>query len=208
MPIACEASSPATRSRCVVCMVSALAGDRTLTGKEQELLADHRKCRVDLFYSDILYAITHQYFPPAEAERLWSEILEHKYEMSRKLHRNVQVTVATLDYLANLKREVLLPTLVTEPHIAEIVRSSMRDGLTGLFNHTSCYEILNLHLKTYARHGTVVSLILLDIDDFKVINDRCGHPEGDRVLKELAKTIKNTARESDICCRYGGRSSW
>lgn len=185
-------------------LVSAFAGDRSLTEAEESQLSNLKESRGELFFSDLLYAITHQYFSPAAAEKLWEEILRHKYEMSKALNRNVQIIVASLDYLTNLKSAVRLPTLVNEAHIAAIVNLSMRDGLTGLFNHTSCHEIINLELKRYARHGTVVSLMLADIDDFKATNDLCGHQEGDRVLKELASVIENTTRDSDICCRYGG----
>jgi diguanylate cyclase (GGDEF)-like protein len=185
-------------------MVSAFAGDRPLTEVEESSLYDLKKRRGELFFSDLLYAVTHQYFSPAAAEKLWDEILRHKYELSKALNRNVQIVVASLDYLTNLKNDVRLPTLVNEAHIAAIVNLSMRDGLTGLFNHTSCYEIINLELQKYARHGTVVSLVLADIDGFKAMNDQCGHQEGDRILKDLAETIKNTTRDSDICCRYGG----
>jgi diguanylate cyclase (GGDEF)-like protein len=187
-----------------VALVSAFAGDRPLTAAEESLLAELRESRGERFFSDLLYAITHQYFSPAVAGKLWNEILRHKYEMSKALDRNAQIIVAALDYLANLKGDVSSPTLINEGHIAEIVESSMRDGLTGLFNHTSFYEVIDLQLKTYARHGTVVSLILADIDDFKAINDQCGHQEGDRVLKDLASTIENVSRDSDICSRYGG----
>ena len=185
-------------------LVSAVAGDRPLTEAEESLLSKLKESRGELFFPDLLYAITHQYFSPVAAEKLWKEILRHKNEMSKALDRNVQIVVATLDYLTKLTSDVRLPTLVNEAHIAEIVNLSMRDGLTGLFNHTSCFEIINLELRNYARHGTVVSLIFADIDDFKVVNDECGHQEGDRVLKELAATINSAVRESDICCRYGG----
>ncbi len=187
-----------------VALVSAFAGDRPLTAADESLLAELRKSRGELFFSDLLYAITHQYFPPEAAESLWADILRHKYEMSKALNRNAQVIVAALDYLANLRGNVQSPTLINEEHIARIVEGSMRDGLTGLFNHTSCHEILEVQLKTYARHGTVVSLILLDIDDFKAVNDQAGHQEGDRVLRELAAVIQKASRESDVCCRYGG----
>ncbi|MBN1674045.1 MAG: GGDEF domain-containing protein [Kiritimatiellae bacterium] len=185
-------------------LVSALAGDRPLTEAEESSLSKLKEGRGELFFPDLLYAITHQYFSPVAAKKLWEEILRHKYEMSKALNRNAQIVVATLDYLANLKSAVHLPTLVNENHIAAIVNQSMRDGLTGLFNHTSCHELINLELKRYARHGTVVSLIFTDIDDFKVINDECGHQEGDHLLKELAATIEHTTRDSDMCCRYGG----
>jgi diguanylate cyclase (GGDEF)-like protein len=185
-------------------LVSAFAGDRPLSEAEESLLSSFRERRGDLFFPDLLYAITHQHFPPKVAARLWEEILGHKYEMSKALNRNAQIVVATLDYLANLKGNIRSPTLINEERIAEIVDGSMRDGLTGLFNHNSCYEILDLQLKTYVRHGTVVSLILVDIDDFKVVNDQCGHQEGDRVLRELADVIRKSCRDSDVCFRYGG----
>ena len=143
-------------------VVSAYGGDRELTEDERSLLANLAESRGELFFPDLLYAITHLYFPPKAAEKLWNDVLRHKDEISKALKRNVQIIVATLDYLANHESDVRLPTLVNEAHIAEIVRLSMRDGLTGLFNHTSFYEIINLELKTYARHGTLVSLIRVD----------------------------------------------
>jgi diguanylate cyclase (GGDEF)-like protein len=185
-------------------LASAFAGDRPLTEAEKSLLSQLREHRGEQFYPDLLYAITHQYFPPPAAGKLWNEILRHKYEMSESLGRNVQIVVATLDYLVNLTGDVSLPTLVSEAHMAAIVNLSMRDGLTGLFNHTSCHEILELELKRCARHGTVVSFIMADIDDFKAVNDRCGHQEGDRVLAKLAAVIVKETRDSDIGCRYGG----
>lgn len=185
-------------------LVSAFAGDRPMTKAEGLLLANLKKSRGEGVFCDLLYTLTHQYFAPEVAGPLWREILRHKYEISKALKRNVQIVVATLDYLTNIKNDVHLPTLVSEIHIAEIVNLSMRDGLTGLFNQTTCYEIVNLELKKYARHGTVVSLVFMDIDNFKVVNDLSGHQEGDRVLKELTATILNTIRDSDISCRYGG----
>jgi diguanylate cyclase (GGDEF)-like protein len=185
-------------------LVSAFAGARPLTEAEEVSLSDLKESRGEIFFSDLLYAVTHQYFASAGAEHLWDAILRHKCEISKALNRNVQIVVAALDYFTTIKSDVSLPTLVNEAHIAEIVNLSMRDGLTGLFNHTSCYEILNLELKKYARHGTVVSLIVIDVDDFKAINDQLGHQAGDRVLKELGAMLKNTTRDADISCRYGG----
>ncbi|WP_419656103.1 GGDEF domain-containing protein [Desulfosarcina variabilis] len=56
----------------------------------------------------------------------------------------------------------------------------------------------------YKRYGSEVSLIMMDIDDFKQVNDSYGHPEGDRVLSEISTLILKTARDLDICSRYGG----
>ncbi|MBN2269782.1 MAG: GGDEF domain-containing protein [Sedimentisphaerales bacterium] len=185
-------------------LVSALAGDRTPTEVEQRLLASMRIHRGQRFFSDVLYALTHQYFAPEIAEKMWHSILQHKYEISETLKRNVRIIVAALDYLSNLTTNIQLPTLIGEHHISKIVELSMHDGLTGLLNHTTCHEIILVELKNYARHGTVISLILLDIDDFRLANDQSGHLGGDRILAELAASLKKTVRDSDVCCRYGG----
>jgi len=76
--------------------------------------------------------------------------------------------------------------------------------MTGLFNHSSCRELLDLEFRNHHRYGVGVSLLLLDIDDFKEINDQHGHQEGDRILVEVAKVLIEEARDSDICCRVGG----
>ncbi|MHC4605332.1 MAG: hypothetical protein ACYTAF_00155 [Planctomycetota bacterium] len=123
-------------------LVSGFAGDRPVTEIEKPFLSKFKDRRGEQFFPDLLYAITHQYFPPTKAEKLWKEILRHKHEMSKVLNRNVQIIVPTLDYLANYRSVVHLPTLVNEAHIASIANLSMRDGLTQLFNHTSCCEII------------------------------------------------------------------
>lgn len=185
-------------------LVSAFAGDRPQSNAEIQYLGEMRSERTEQFFSDLLYAISHHYFPPEIAEQLWGEVLRHKYELSEKLGRNVRITVATLDYLSNIKNELVASTLIGETHVADMANLSMRDGLTGLFNHTSCLELINLEFGLFNRYGTIFSLLILDIDDFKKINDNFGHPIGDRVLAELSKMLIEETRESDICCRYGG----
>jgi len=87
---------------------------------------------------------------------------------------------------------------------AEIEKLATTDGLTGLFNHRVFQEKLSDELKRMDRYSEQISLILTDIDFFKKVNDRYGHPAGDIVLKEVAKVIKGTLRDIDIPARYGG----
>jgi diguanylate cyclase (GGDEF)-like protein len=185
-------------------LVSAFAGDRTMTDIERARIRDLRDRRGNVFFSDLLYTISHNYCAPEIAENIWNKVLVHKIVMSERLGRNVRITVATLDYLSNVTGEMRSFTLMSEAYVAQIVNLSMRDGMTGLFNHSTCYELLELELRNNRRHGVGVALILLDIDDFKLVNDRWGHQEGDRVLSALAETLKEETRESDICCRVGG----
>lgn len=185
-------------------LVSAYSGDRAMTTSERAELDLRMRERGTAFFSDLMYAITHVYFAPELAKTLWVEVLRHKLEISSLLGRNVRVTVAALDYLSNVTDEMISPTVISEAHAVEIVNLSMRDGMTGLYNHTSFYELLNVELKHHRRYGSRLALVLLDIDDFKRINDQFGHLEGDRILVALADTLTKHVRESDLCCRFGG----
>lgn len=185
-------------------LVSAFSGDRPLTEAENNRLDERKKHRGLRFFSDLLYSITHKFFPPEVAEDLWSRILEHKLGLSMTLGRNVRIAVAALDYLSNITTNLWSATLVGEANIEMIIGLSLRDGLTGLFNHTYFYQQIDFEVRRYVRYGTLVSLILIDIDDFKAVNDTCGHREGDRILAAMGKTLLRIERDSDICCRYGG----
>ncbi|HQS98482.1 MAG TPA: diguanylate cyclase, partial [Novosphingobium sp.] len=81
---------------------------------------------------------------------------------------------------------------------------SLRDPLTGLHNRRYLEEVLDLEFAKSRRSGAPVSLIMIDIDHFKSINDTLGHDAGDIVLRHLASTIGNSIRKGDVACRYGG----
>ena len=78
------------------------------------------------------------------------------------------------------------------------------DGLTGLYNHKFFHELLNAEISRSDRYKYNFSLIMIDIDDFKEINDHCGHQSGDSILKEIASIFKSLARKTDSAVRYGG----
>ncbi|KXS40395.1 MULTISPECIES: sensor domain-containing diguanylate cyclase [unclassified Candidatus Frackibacter] len=79
-----------------------------------------------------------------------------------------------------------------------------RDGLTKLYNHSYFQEALAEEINRAERYNLDLSLLLLDIDNFKSFNDTYGHPVGDKVLKKLAETLQITTRDIDIIARYGG----
>jgi diguanylate cyclase (GGDEF)-like protein len=87
----------------------------------------------------------------------------------------------------------------------EIVeRQALVDVLTGLANRRQGEEALSAELARGERHGGPVGLILVDLDDFKSINDQHGHPTGDLVLRAFADTLREALREIDIAARWGG----
>ncbi len=81
---------------------------------------------------------------------------------------------------------------------------AITDGMTGLYNHRYFQESLERELDRADRLKQSLTLLLLDIDHFKKINDTSGHPAGDFILKSLAVLLKETARKVDILARYGG----
>jgi len=78
------------------------------------------------------------------------------------------------------------------------------DALTGLLNHLSFQNIFEREFELHRRHGRNLSLLFLDIDRFKRINDEYGHQVGDRVLREVAKVLTANLRKIDYVFRYGG----
>ena len=86
----------------------------------------------------------------------------------------------------------------------ELEELSRKDGLTGLFNHRWLKERLGEEFRRSQRHGDPLALLMLDLDSFKGLNDRLGHPFGDRVLRAVAELITGSVRETDLCARYGG----
>lgn len=83
-------------------------------------------------------------------------------------------------------------------------RSMQNDGLTGLFNHRTIKEKLNASLNEASTSGRQFAVAMIDIDQFKTINDSYGHPNGDQVIRSLAWLLKQRLRKTDLVGRYGG----
>ncbi|HTR54495.1 MAG TPA: GGDEF domain-containing protein [Kofleriaceae bacterium] len=85
-----------------------------------------------------------------------------------------------------------------------LVSSALRDGLTRLYNKRYLMERLDSELKFAQRHETALSLLLVDLDHFKKVNDTHGHLAGDAVLAQLASVIARAVRNEDVVARFGG----
>jgi diguanylate cyclase (GGDEF)-like protein len=95
---------------------------------------------------------------------------------------------------------------IEQARLYKIIRDqAITDGLTGLYNHRYFYERLEQEVARARRYGTPVSLLMMDLDDFKAYNDRHGHLAGDAVLREVATVLREELRARlDIAARYGG----
>lgn len=87
---------------------------------------------------------------------------------------------------------------------AELTDLTLEDSLTGLKNHRYVNEYLDRALQQAARYEEALSLLMIDIDYFKRVNDTFGHPVGNEVLQELAEVLLSQARLADSVCRFGG----
>ena len=88
---------------------------------------------------------------------------------------------------------------------ADAREQSVRDGLTGAYNHRHFQESLQKEIGRAERRARPLTALMLDIDDFKAINDRYGHPVGDAILQRIVAEIRNEIRgDMDLLARYGG----
>jgi diguanylate cyclase (GGDEF)-like protein len=85
-----------------------------------------------------------------------------------------------------------------------VQRQAVTDELTGLFNHRRFQEVMAAEVERARRYDAEMGLIMLDIDNFKRVNDTYGHMQGDMVLREVARVLRQSAREIDEPARYGG----
>ena len=87
---------------------------------------------------------------------------------------------------------------------AELTRLAVTDPLTGLWNRRHTGELLSADLAQAQRHGQALTLLMIDVDNFKSINDTHGHQTGDRVLVEVATRLREEIRSTDVVGRWGG----
>jgi len=89
-------------------------------------------------------------------------------------------------------------------YVTELELRAISDGLTGLFNHRHFQETLEREVDRAARYDLEFSLLMMDLDLFKNVNDRLGHPRGDEALQAVADVLRANARATDFVARYGG----
>jgi diguanylate cyclase (GGDEF)-like protein len=133
-----------------------------------------------------------------------AETLEYRLHAALRLkevHERLGRVRAELD--ETIAREAALLKQLREDNRALKVRS-ITDGLTALYNYRYLMEWLKTEFKISRRYGHDLSMVIVDLDHFKTINDQHGHPFGDYVLKEVAVILKQCARESDLVARYAG----
>ena len=185
--------------------------DRTLSLADIEAIANDESVRKryenkheNCLYSTILLSLTHESFQERESKSLWNEIISHMKKLNHILSRNVGISVASLDYLTNVKNTLSEPKIIEEYKSSFVADATTKDELTGLYLREVFDVVLKKEIEEANRKNTSLCLLMIDIDDFKKINDKYGHLKGDEVLKKVGTAINNSVREMDLAARYGG----
>lgn len=132
-------------------------------------------------------------------------ILSEQFSLQRTALREAMHTAEqNRDALAEEIKKAHVTNQALQKAMSRIEELASHDELTGLYNRRQLMHSLELEKKRADRSGQLFSIIMLDIDHFKHINDTFGHLKGDEILKEVAGVLKTTLRETDICARYGG----
>lgn len=128
------------------------------------------------------------------------EIIHVEFHTSAMNFGRKQALISlVMDVTARIRAECDMQSLQDK-----LREQSTHDALTGLYNRRYLEETLSRELLSAERHGHVISVIMGDLDHFKMVNDRYGHLAGDEVLRTFGALLKKSARASDVYCRYGG----
>lgn len=185
-------------------LLEILAEDLPPASQSMETVEDlFRTGGADL-YAELLWNLTNLRYEPAEAERLWQEVIDHKYFMSQRLERNVGIRVAALDYFVNILGKLARPRVVDPDLLDRLYRDATTDPLTGLANRRHFMDRLEAETARAERYGCPFVLTVFDLDDFKQLNDARGHLEGDRALRMVGDVLSHDVRACDIAGRWGG----
>ncbi|MEA3547277.1 MAG: diguanylate cyclase [Thermodesulfobacteriota bacterium] len=175
---------------------------------QDEKLIDELNRIVDdmgvLTCSVILNVLTHLDLPSREAEKCWREIISHRQDMTDLLGRKVNLTTAICDYFCSVHLSLKSPVVVEIRIFENTIRNIKYDKLTGLYTRHFFDDSLQREIGRAKRYETDLSILFLDLDDFKQVNDTFGHLAGDYVLASIAEIIRKQIRSEDIAARYGG----
>ena len=152
----------------------------------------------------IFQTLTSLDIPRDTAVEYWQKVLQHRQDLSRLLDRKVDLMTAVCDFLRSKTEYLVNPRLVDVSTFERVIHETMYDGLTGLFNRLYFDEAYEHQISLAKRYNTDLSVLFIDVDNFKDINDTLGHIVGDIALKKIGAIIKNAKRDSDIAARFGG----
>jgi diguanylate cyclase (GGDEF)-like protein len=133
----------------------------------------------------------------------WEQILERRRELSDRLGKPISLKSAIVDVLAS-STYLRVPVLMEYQELKRLQINAATDPLTGLYNRRLFQEQFEKELNRAQRYSQNLALVVIDLHQFKEVNDRYGHQRGDALLQTAAETLRKSLRTSDYAFRIGG----
>ena len=133
----------------------------------------------------------------------WDQILTRQRELGESTGKPVSLKRAIVDVLAS-SSYLRVPVLIEYDELKKLQISAATDSLTGLYNRRFFEGQCDKELNRALRYNQHLAIVMLDLHQFKEVNDRYGHPRGDALLRMAATTLRNSLRTSDYAFRIGG----
>ena len=177
----------------------------TLADQEHALSPSDVPFSADSAFGSSLPTVYWSYmaWPVIEAEGRMAAVMIQVTDTTSNVLFHRQVTTINQELLISNVRQHELRE-VAETVNANLQALATTDGLTGLNNHRAFQEMLQEEVSRSKRYNTPLSLLFIDVDEFKRYNDAFGHPAGDSVLRKVGQVLQTTARANDLVARYGG----
>ena len=133
----------------------------------------------------------------------WEQILRRRRELAENLDKPVSLRTAIVEVLAS-SSHLRVPVLMEYEDLKKLQINAATDPLTGLYNRRLFEDHFERELNRALRYNQHLALVMLDLHQFKEVNDRYGHPRGDLLLRTVAATLRKSLRTSDYAFRIGG----
>jgi diguanylate cyclase (GGDEF)-like protein len=178
--------------------------DERRSGIDRRSGNDRRDVAVEEATLPLQRVFPHARLSDSEAAERAAAIEAHRRELGNRLGRNVGAVVAAVDYMLNISGDLVSPTIVEHEALELLEHRSVTDPLTGLYNRYHFDATMSREIARCRRYGVPLSLLLVDVDRLKLMNDRWGHHAGDQALGRVAVAIQKSLRGTDIAARLGG----
>jgi len=155
-------------------------------------------------YRSLFYILTHLDFTARQANTHWKKLLEVWEGLDHKTGARLDLRVVVVHYFLKIRKKLHNPAIVEIKFLQKAEDSVILDELTRVYNYRYFQHRIELEIKRVRRYGHGMSLLMIDVDDFKWFNDHNGHLAGNDALKKLAGILKKCFRDVDVVCRYGG----
>jgi diguanylate cyclase (GGDEF)-like protein len=155
-------------------------------------------------YPALLFVLTQLDFASGPAHEHWDRILQQWERLNERVPEKVDLRVAVLQYFLRSQRKLHNPAIVEIKLLRRTQASAIYDELTRLYNYRYFQDRVASEARRALRYDDPLTLLMIDVDDFKIWNDTRGHLAGNMALRRLASVLRRSVREVDVAARYGG----